>query len=223
MANKDHKYQQTRSTSTGKKLTEPTLNNKETKRIQSISGPLNYYSEIDPCIKPALNEIAREQAKPTLTTKRRTDHLLDYLATNPDATLKYDASDMILVIETDAAYLVQPKAKSRAAGWFVLTNKPSVSIKSNAPLHVICSTIKNRRRIRRRNRNRKSLPRLPTSLSKASTTSRTWTPSTSRWHIRIHRQSDSKRNFNLPMSTKIIKSIRYEILLDQRSYQAKTI
>jgi len=50
---------------------------------------------------------------------------------------------MILIIETDAAYLVQPEAKLRAAGWFVLTNKPSASIKSDAPLHVICSTIKN--------------------------------------------------------------------------------
>ena len=93
-----------------KQSTESTLNDKETKRIQSISGTLNYYSEIDPCIKPALNEISREQAKPTLTTKRRTEHLLDYLATNPDATLRYDASDMILVLETDAAYLVQPEA-----------------------------------------------------------------------------------------------------------------
>jgi len=71
-----------------------------------------------------------------------------------------------------------------------------------------------RRRIRRRSRNRKPLPRLPTSLSNASTTSRTWTPSTSRWHTRIHRQSDSTRNFILPMSTEIIKSIRYEILLN---------
>jgi len=71
-----------------KQSTEPTLNDKEPKRIESISGTLNNYSEIDPCIKPALNEIAREQAKATLTTKRRTDHLLDYLATNPDATLR---------------------------------------------------------------------------------------------------------------------------------------
>jgi len=88
------------------KATEPTLNEKETKRIQSISGTSNYYSEIDPCIKTALNEIAHEQAKPTLTTKRRSDHLLDFLATNQEATLRYHASDMILVIETDAAYLV---------------------------------------------------------------------------------------------------------------------
>ena len=91
---------------------EPALNNEETKRIQTISGTFNYYSEIDPCIKPALKEISSEQAKPTSKTKRRTEHLLDYLSTNPDATLRYYASDMILVIETDAAYLVQPEAKS---------------------------------------------------------------------------------------------------------------
>jgi len=47
------------------KAAEPTLNEKETKRIQSISGTFNYHSEVDPCIKPALNEIAHEQAKPT--------------------------------------------------------------------------------------------------------------------------------------------------------------
>jgi len=134
---------QTRTTITDKKATEPALNDKETKRIQSISGTFNHYSEIDPCIKPALNEIAHEHAKPTLRTKRRTDHLLDFLSTNPEASLRYNASDMILVIETDAAYLAQSEAKSRASGWFILTNKPSASIKVIAPLHVMCTTIKN--------------------------------------------------------------------------------
>ena len=50
---------------------------------------------------------------------------------------------MILVIETDAANLVQPEAKSRASGWFILTNKPATTIENNAPIHVICTTIKN--------------------------------------------------------------------------------
>ena len=49
---------------------------------------------------------------------------------------------MILVLETDAAYLVQPEARSRASGWFVLTNTPATTIKINAPIHVMCSTIK---------------------------------------------------------------------------------
>jgi len=57
------KYGKQGSQLPAKKSTEPTLNDKETKRIQTISGIFNYYSEIDPCIKPALNEIAREQAK----------------------------------------------------------------------------------------------------------------------------------------------------------------
>ena len=57
--------------------------------------------------------------------------------------LRYYASDMILVIETDAAYLVQPEAKSRASGWFILTNKPATTIENNAPIHVMCTTIKN--------------------------------------------------------------------------------
>jgi len=50
---------------------------------------------------------------------------------------------MILVLETDAAYLVHPEARSRASGWFVLTNTPATTIKINAPIHVMCSPIKN--------------------------------------------------------------------------------
>jgi hypothetical protein len=47
---------------------------------------------------------------------------MNYLHTYPNAVIGYHASDMILKITSDAAYLVQPKARSRAAvhyhlGW----------------------------------------------------------------------------------------------------------
>ena len=116
------------------------------KRIQGIAGTFNYYSEIDPCIKPALNEIATEQSAPTEITNKRCHRLMDYLATYPNATIRYHASDMILVFETDAAYLVLPKARSRASGWYILTKDPTKNnniIKSNGPLHVMCTAIKN--------------------------------------------------------------------------------
>ena len=48
--------------------------------------------------------------------------------------------------ETDAAHLVLPKARSRIAGWYVLTSDPSKTnsvIKPNGPLHVMCMTPKN--------------------------------------------------------------------------------
>ena len=39
------------------------------------------------------------------------------MATYPNHILRFHASDMILEIESDAAYLVLPKARSRAAGF----------------------------------------------------------------------------------------------------------
>ena len=47
--------------------------------------------------------------------------LMDYAATQPDAVIWLHASDMCLHIDIDAAYLVQPKARSRASGHFYLS------------------------------------------------------------------------------------------------------
>ena len=113
-----------------------------TKRIQQINGTFMYYGRAcDPCILPALNEIATEQASPTTETIERTGMLMDYLHTYPEAVIRYYASDMILKITSDAAYLVQPKARSRAAvhyhlGW-------TDNDRTNGSLDVLCQTIKN--------------------------------------------------------------------------------
>ena len=116
-----------------------------TRRIQAIAGTFLYYSEIDPCIKPALNEISATQAKPTEDTKLKADMLMDYIHTYPDAVLRFHASDMVLTMETDAAYLVLPQARSRAAAWFIFGNDPNTHERpmTNAPVHVMCNTIKN--------------------------------------------------------------------------------
>ena len=70
---------------------------------------------------------------------------MDYLHDHPDATLRYHASDMILQFEADSAYLVLPKARSRAAAWYILDHDPTTTSKpmTNAPLHVLCNTLKN--------------------------------------------------------------------------------
>ena len=57
-----------------------------------------------------------QQASPTIITKEKAEMLMDYLATHPNAVLRFKASDMRLHIDTDAAYLVAPGAKSRFAG-----------------------------------------------------------------------------------------------------------
>lgn len=49
---------------------------------------------------------------------------------------------MILTADTDAAYLVQPNARSRYAGYFYLTNDSSSSAHINGAILVICRTLR---------------------------------------------------------------------------------
>ena len=46
--------------------------------------------------------------------------MLDYCAIFPTSKLRYCASDMILNVDSNIAYLVAPQAKSRIAGYFQL-------------------------------------------------------------------------------------------------------
>ncbi len=73
----------------------------------------------------ALGTIAATQATGTKYTNTIVNHLLDYCHTHPDATLRYRASDMVLKIHSDASYLSEAKARSRAGGHFYLGDQPS--------------------------------------------------------------------------------------------------
>ena len=88
-----------------------------------------------------LNEIAMKTINGTQATLEATRYFLNYAATYPNATLRYQSSDMILTIDSDAAYLVCPQAWSRAGGMHYLTNTDGKMI--NAPLLVLAKVIKN--------------------------------------------------------------------------------
>ena len=104
----------------------PLLDQKETKDIQSIVGTFLYYARsLDHTLFPTINEIASMQAHPTMETKSKCQQLLDYANTYPHCFICYHANDMVLHIDSDAAYLVAPKARSRIAGFYQLTNHPS--------------------------------------------------------------------------------------------------
>jgi hypothetical protein len=70
-----------------------------------------------------LNDIATEQTKATEKTQAATSKLLDYLATHPDTTIRYQASEMILHIHGDASYLSVSNARSRLGGLFFYGDK----------------------------------------------------------------------------------------------------
>ena len=68
---------------------------------------------------------------------------MDYHHTHPDAVVRFHASDMILYIESDATYLVLPKAHSRVASIFYLSNNTAGRPPINGAIQVVCKTLQN--------------------------------------------------------------------------------
>jgi hypothetical protein len=68
---------------------------------------------------------------------------LDYLATHPDATIRFYASDMILHIHSDASYLSVSKAIRRLGGIFYLGYNNPEEEKLNGSIINVASVIKN--------------------------------------------------------------------------------
>ena len=98
--------------------TSPALDDKGINRIQQIVGSILFYARaVDLTNLPGLNTLASEQTTATETTMANAKGMLDYLATHPNATIRYRASDMILNVHSDASYLSESRARSRAAGY----------------------------------------------------------------------------------------------------------
>ena len=108
----------------------PTLDAKEIKRVQQMEGRILYYARyVDMTVLMALSSIAAEQTKATEKTMKKCIQLLDYLASNANANIRFHASDIIMNIHFDASYLSESKAQSRACihffmGWMPKDGKP---------------------------------------------------------------------------------------------------
>ena len=89
----------------------------------------------------ALNDIASSKNNGTQTTWAAVKYFLNYAASNPDAEIIFRASDMLYKIDSDAAYLVCPKARSRAGGYHYLGSADGNLF--NGPIHVLAKIIKN--------------------------------------------------------------------------------
>ncbi len=91
----------------------------EKKYIQQVIGKFLYYGQaVDPIMLTSLSAIASTQAKPTKETTIKMHDFLVYAATYQDAIITYQASNMVLAVHSDASYLSEPKARSRAGGHF---------------------------------------------------------------------------------------------------------
>jgi hypothetical protein len=97
----------------------PPFSKKDIKHVQQVIRSTLYYARtVDLAVLMALGTIASEQANGMENTMLKTKQLLDYLATHPDATIQFHASDMILL--NIASYLSEANAHSRARGHFFM-------------------------------------------------------------------------------------------------------
>ena len=51
------------------------------------------------------------------------NQVLDYVSTQPNTTICYHGSSMILITDTDSAYLVLPEYHSCITGYYYFTNR----------------------------------------------------------------------------------------------------
>jgi hypothetical protein len=104
--------------------TSPELSDKDVNKLQQLTGTLLYYARaVDPTLIMTINVLASEQSRSTAVTEDKVIKLLNYCNTHPETKVRYHASDMILNIHSDASYLSEKEAKSRAGGFFYMGDR----------------------------------------------------------------------------------------------------
>jgi hypothetical protein len=93
---------------------------------------LYYAWAVDPTLIMPINGLASEQSKSTEVTANKVIKLLNYCNTPPETKIGYYASDMILHIHSDASYLSENEAKSRAGKFFYMGSdkKPTKNLQT---------------------------------------------------------------------------------------------
>ena len=95
--------------------------------IQKVCGKFLFLGRaVDSTLLCPISAIASQSSKPTKDTMAQTMQLLDYLASQEDAVITYNASEMILAAHSDASYLSEPEARSRAGGHFFLSSNAEI-------------------------------------------------------------------------------------------------
>ena len=107
--------------------------------IQKVIGSLLYYAHsLDNILLASLNHLATDISTADDNTLSNINHILNYVATYPNAKLLYKSSDMILRAHSDGSYLCAPKARSRGAGYVFLGPES----RCNAAVQVFCQLYK---------------------------------------------------------------------------------
>jgi hypothetical protein len=124
--------------------TSPALSDKDVNKLQQLTGTLFYYARaVDPTLIMPINFLASGQSRATAVTADKVIKLLNYCNTHPETKIRYDASDMILHIHSDASYLSEKEAKSRAGGFFYMGSGTNTDKKlTNGAILIISKVLK---------------------------------------------------------------------------------
>ena len=113
------------------------LGKTDKKFIQQVCGKFLFLARaVDPTLLCPSSAIASQSANPTSDTMQQTKQLLDYIASQENAVITYNASDMVLATHSDAGYLNEPKARSRAGGHFFLSTSADIPPNNGAILNI---------------------------------------------------------------------------------------
>jgi hypothetical protein len=122
--------------------TSPALSAKDVNKLQQLTGTLLCYARaVDPTLIITINVLASEQSKATSDTAYKVIKLLNCCNTHPETKIRYHASDMILYIHSDASYLSEKEAKSRAGGLFYMGSSAETANKLTNGAILIISTV----------------------------------------------------------------------------------
>ena len=102
-----------------------------------VTGTFLFFAQaIGSSMLPALSALASEQNNPTENTMKRVRQFLDYTASQDKPIITYHASDMVLSIHSDASYLSEANARSRAGGHHYLSNNTESPPNNSAALNL---------------------------------------------------------------------------------------
>eukprot|EP00804_Cyclotella_cryptica_P011209 CCRYP_007737-RB/>CCRYP_007737-RB protein AED:0.21 eAED:0.17 QI:0/-1/0/1/-1/1/1/0/1078 len=115
----------------------PSVGKDEQKHVQKVNGKFLWYARaVDGTLLTPLSALAAQQAKPTTNTMKRVKQFLDFIATQDPAILTYRKSGMVLAAHSDASYLNESAAHSRAGGHHFLSENVEHPPNNGAILNV---------------------------------------------------------------------------------------
>jgi hypothetical protein len=122
----------------------PALSAKDVNKLQQLTGTLLYYDRaVDTTLIITINVLASAQTRATSDTADKVIKLLKYCTTHPETKIRYHASDMILYIHSDASYISEREAKSRAGGFFYMGSSADTANKlTNGEILIISTVLK---------------------------------------------------------------------------------